>query len=267
MKSNRLINIQEHCFRLRELLSQLDWFKYRLAIDWLDIAAGVESVKVTTAKYDSSTMYCRGAFEYEGKRSELLSQLTTKLTIFNFVWGSFETIAKTFKLSGLPDGRKPRENNIVNRTIWFLKQNYDSEAPLAFYHDKLCTLRRLIEGHEFYIDYSEEIQPPDFVGLNGWGLHIVRNIRNALAHGSAGMPRPDDWGEEETKLSPAESRHLNLVDTSTRVVLFTIQMFLLAHLRGEGITVECLLDEEDDWIESTAERALREIHLQPNGED
>ena len=102
LKNNLLIDIQEHCFRLREVLSQLDQFKYMLAIDWLDIAAGVESVKITTAKYDDSTTYCRGAFEYEGKRSELLSQLATKLTIFNFVWGSFESVAEMLELPSLP---------------------------------------------------------------------------------------------------------------------------------------------------------------------
>ena len=52
MKNSQLIDIQEHCFKLGELLSALHQFQYLAAIDWLDIAAGVESVKVTTAKHD-----------------------------------------------------------------------------------------------------------------------------------------------------------------------------------------------------------------------
>ena len=54
MSKNRLIDLQEHCFELEEFLSQWDHVSFSNAIDWLDIAAGVESVKVTTAKHDDT---------------------------------------------------------------------------------------------------------------------------------------------------------------------------------------------------------------------
>lgn len=282
MKKDQLIDIQEHCFKLRELLSQLDQFKYMLAIDWLDIAAGVESVEVTTAKYDDSTAYCRGAFEYEAKRSELLSHLTTKLTIFNFVWGSFESVAEALELSSLPKRLKQVGDSIVIRTLWSLKQNYDSEARLAFYDEELAVLLKLAPRHGFHNDNRRKSKKPnkskkvnnhkkvnfsDYADLNGLGLDIVRRSRNALAHGSAVMPIPDDWGEGKIELSVSECQHLKFVNTSTRIVLLTVQMLLLSNLQDKGQIVEWLLDEEGDWIESTAKRALREIHLQTEETD
>ena len=74
-------------FRLSELLGKLDNFALMSAIDWLTIASGIESVNVRTAKHDESVLYCRGNYEFEEERSELLSHLITKLTIFNFCLG------------------------------------------------------------------------------------------------------------------------------------------------------------------------------------
>ena len=79
MENGQLIDIQEHCFKLREFLGELNQIKYIAAIDWLDIAAGVESVRVTTAKHDDSLVFCGEAIAYENKRSELLSNLATRL--------------------------------------------------------------------------------------------------------------------------------------------------------------------------------------------
>ena len=74
MENDQLIDIQMHCFRLGQLLSELDPYDFISARDWLTIGSGVESVTVRTAKHDETTLYCRGAFEFEEKRSLLLSQ-------------------------------------------------------------------------------------------------------------------------------------------------------------------------------------------------
>ena len=261
MKNNQLIDIQTHCFRLRELLGELHPFDFLSATDWLTIASGVESVKVSTIKHDYDIGYCGSACDYEEKRSELLSHLTTQLTIFNFVWGSFESVVKVFPLPPLPKHLKRGRGSIVDKTIWFLKQHYGSETRLASYDDNLYILRKFLENNEYYNEYCKELKLHDFADLTGLGLHIVRKIRNDLAHGSAIMPQPDDWGEKATELLPSELRHLDLINTCTRLVLLTIQMFLLVHVRGTGMTVGCFVDEEGDRIESTARFALHQIHV------
>ena len=261
MKNSLFIDIQTHCFRLSDLLGKLHPFAFVSAIDWLTIASGVESVSVRTAKQDESVLYCRSAFEYQEKRSELLSHLTTKLTIFNFVWGSFESVAKAFSLPNLPKCLKKGRGSVVDRTIWFLKQNYGSEPSLALYNDHLCNLCKYIGYNEYYNKYQKEFKFQNFADLPGLGLHIVRKIRNDLAHGRAVMPKPDYWGEKSTKLLLSEHRHLNLIDTCTRVLLFTIQMFLLAQVYEKKAMVNCLSDAREDDVESTVQLALHQIHL------
>ena len=254
MKNNQLIDIQKHCFRLSELLSELHTFAFLSAVDWLTIASGVESVKVRTTKHDYDIIYCGSACEYEEKRSELLSLLTTQLTIFNFVWGGFESVTKLF----LPEKQR---KSVVDPTIHLLKKHYGSEPFLAFYGDQLIALYRYLEDDTYYNQYCTAFKLHNVDDLPGLGLHVVRKIRNELAHGSAVMPLPDDWGEKSKKLLPSEHRHLDLVNTCTRVILLTIQMLLLVHVRGTGTVVQCLLDEEGDRIESTAHLALHQIHL------
>ena len=75
---------------------------------------------------------------------------------------------------------------------------------------------------------------------------------------------PDDWGSAKTDLLPSEHRHLDLIDACTRIILLTVQMLLLGYVRGKGILVECLLDEDGIKEESTAEHALHVIHLHPD---
>ena len=69
-------------------------------------------------------------------------------------------------------------------------------------------------------------------------------------------------GRGETDLLSSEYRHLDLIDTCTRIILLTVQMLLIGHVQGKGIIVECLLDDDGIEQESTAEHALHVIHLQ-----
>ena len=255
MSKNQLIDLQEHCFKLLDLLGQLHPEAFLKTIDWLDIAAGVESVKVTTAKHDDTVAYCGTAMAYEDKRSELLSILATRLTIFNFVWGSFESVAKTLL------GNKKR--GIVKKTTNFLKQNYSPRPTIAFYEENLSALHRFIHSNGSYEVGCDDFKLTKFVDRTGMGLHVVREIRNDLAHGSADLPRPDRWDRGDTNLLSSERRHLDLIDTCTRIILLTVQMLLFTRVQGKGIIVECLLDEEGDIKESTAEDALDVIHLEP----
>ena len=253
MSKNQLIDLQEHCFELLELLGQLHPVAFSNATDWLDIAAGVESVKVTTAKHDGTLVYCGTAMAYEDKRSELLSNLATRLTIFNFVWGSFESVAKA-----LLGDEKP---SIAVKAVKFLKQHYICSLPITGYKDALCDLCELLERDGTYEVCGDAFKLNNPADLNGIGLNVVRMIRNSLAHGNAHLPLPDDWGEGKTELLSSEHRHLKLIDTCTRIILLTVQMLLLVHVRGKELTVECLVDDEGDKKKSTAEQALYFIHL------
>ena len=46
------------------------------------------------------------------------------------------------------------------------------------------------------------------------------------------MPIPDEWVKGKTELLVSEYQHLELVEASTRIVLLTVQMLLLAGSNG-----------------------------------
>ena len=117
-----------------------------------------------------------------------------------------------------------RKGSIVNRTVQFLKENYSPRSPIAFYEDNLQALRKFIEGDRSYEVDCQDFKLNDFADLSGLGLHVVRKIRNDLAHGSAQLPIPDYWERGEIDLLSSEHRHLGLIDTCTRIILLTIQM-------------------------------------------
>lgn len=177
-----LIDLREHCFRLRTLLSELDYTRYSLAIDWLQIASGVRQVEMFTAEFDDSIMMCGAAFDYESKRSKPLSELTTRLTIFNFVWGSFESVtrgnnypplSRALRKEGYPD-------STVNRAIWFLKSSYRPTLQLAFYVQEVERLYKLMENHQNHHRYLDGLTEFKLTDHNGLGLHLVRKLRNDL---------------------------------------------------------------------------------------
>lgn len=262
---SKLIDLREHCFKLSDFLSKLDYYQYPLAIDWLYIASGVRHVEVFTAEFNDSIIMCGAAFDYENKRSKLLSELATRLTIFNFVWGSFESVAKAINLPSLSKSlrRQGYPNSVANRVIWFLKQNYNPMLRIASYDEEVKQLYELIESHGLYQNYLDELINLDLADHNGLGLHIVRKLRNDLAHGSTSMPEPEDWGGEQDKLLASERYQLDLIDTSTRILLLTIQLLLLVRIHQQGVVVECLLDEDGFSKETSAEVALHLLHVYP----
>lgn len=79
-----------------EVLSWID------ASKWLEVGASVDRVDVDTGYFDDSIMFCGSAYEYQRARSAELSYLVQQLTVFNFVWGSLETVIKLIKLPKVP---------------------------------------------------------------------------------------------------------------------------------------------------------------------
>ncbi len=266
-QQNRLIDLQKHCAQLSNLLgcSQvstkqphrqvqgevLDWLS---AVEWLHIASSIDCVEVDTSRFDDSVMWCGLAGEFESKRSELLSCFATQLTVFSFVWGGFETIAKLIDPPRVPKEVKSN-SSLVDAAIFYLKNEYDPMPFLAFYDSVLADLRQALEAIPDYDDLSEDFRIQPFMGFSGVGLHIVRKVRNRFAHGTMRMPMPDGWNGT----APLD---VELIGLSTRIVLLTIQMLLLAYFKNDQFTVDCLVDEwgipKDEYISDV----LKKLHLQ-----
>jgi hypothetical protein len=229
------------------------------ASEWLDIAAGVERVEVNTLYFDQSIMYCGTAYDYENARSDLLSHLVTQLAIFNFTWGGFETIIKLIDPPRVPQSIKPR-SSIIDHAIFFLRNEYEPARMLAFYDDTVAELREIMRQLPYYNDLLSHFHLQEFLGVSGIGINIVRRIRNRFAHGAAAMPHPN--GEQVPELIVAR-----LVELSTRIVLYTIQMLLLAYLKGKDFEIECREDEWGIMEPENVHLVLQTLHLEKKQND
>lgn len=247
---NHLIPLSKHCYRLSCLLASLsgDEIKYEpenevasweLASDWLKIASGVIKVEVDTTKHDFSLSYCGNAWDYEEKRSQLLSELATKLTTFNFIWGAIETVIKVISPKGFDYslGKKlKRKGDFVDRGVYYLRTQYNQTPILEDYSQTLAEFRLMIEKSNFK-NLQNCFHLDEMTSISGLAFHIIRMIRNSFAHGSTLFPDPEDWGEKNNNLSEEEKVHTEIIELSSRLLLFTIQMLILAYYKDQNLSV------------------------------
>ena len=240
-----LINVAEHCDRLAKLLLEIEeavsqphtpdqeisWLD---ASDWLHVASSIDHVHVDTSRFDESVMWCRPDWEFESQRNLLLSQFVTRLTIFNFVWGSFESVVKLIDPPKVPKSIKPGRTSFVDRAVFYLKNRLESTPQLRLYEPVIADFRETLSKLPQYGDLLKEFRIQSFVNVSGIGIHVVRKIRNKFAHGVSSLPFPEDWGENSSLVS----LDVHLIEASTRIVLFTIQMLLLVYLKDEHFLVE-----------------------------
>jgi hypothetical protein len=273
MITRSLLRLREHCAKLSQFLANPDVYSRLLelvgelidpegecitwshAAEWLYIAASIEKVEVNTIYFDSSVYMCEPALDYEGARSDLLTEFTTALSVFNFAWGSLESVIKLIEPPSIPKEVKAGRGSSVDRAIYYLKTDFEPERPIFSYHDTMGEMRELLSQLPGYLSLSDEFRLQPHVGISGVGLHVVRKIRNMFAHGSIQMPVPAD-----DRKAPLPGKRL--IETSTRIVLLTIQMLLMSRLRKDDFKVECYEDEIFDYIDMSAYHVLRLLHTQ-----
>jgi hypothetical protein len=233
--------------------------------EWLDVAASIDEVEVRTGMHEPTPMLCKQARKYEGKRSELLKGFVRGLTIFNFIWGSLESAVRQVNPKGFDNERAEERfgmnHNRPNMGIYFLRNAYDPQDPIIGYLlalDELKTVIKRVGDHEWTL---EKLEIHEYMGETGHGLFLVSQIRNDFAHGSAVVPRPDSWRGD---LSEYERQRGDLVKRSSRILLFTIQMMLIAvyrHGLADFVVDHLFRDEEGYTKEVSGIRALRILHL------
>jgi hypothetical protein len=244
--------ISKHAYSLLLVLTQtspknsdknLTWER---SIEWLNLGLSIQATNVITGYHDDTLLYCGSAMEYEIKKSEILSEIVTDISIFNFLWGSFESLCKSINLEKVPNSIKKRRN-FVDDTLFYLKQDYPL-IPLP--HQYIEQLKEL----ESIVSKSPESKSINFKNLynskllnnTGKALTLIRLIRNDFAHGSYTLPMHDDWNIfGNYKISD----HIQKIRLSSSLLLITIQMILITYFKDNQFAV--LLDpikSGDDYI-------------------
>ncbi len=113
-----------------------------------------------------------------------------------------------------------------------------------------------------YRKWIPEFKFHPFLGISGLGLHLIRLIRNDFAHGSACIPLPEEWGpgDEKEILTAQERLHLDLMDTSSRLLLLTQQMLLMIFLKCNNSLSELLKHEQGFEFTADATTVVAVLH-------
>jgi hypothetical protein len=221
----KYITINEHAFNLFRILNFIEFQEishdnFDNISDWLNMAAGVERVNIITERYDSSIYMCGSALDFSKEKSKLWSDLCSELVTFNFLWGSFEAL--TLKFINTNHG----DDSTTFLARKFINSNYKGPT-INGYIDTFNELYRIfgreLQNHLLSI-IGREPHPTK-------GLLLVSKLRNQFAHGLRLLPLPDDWSDEL-------SREVDNINLSSRIILFTIQMLLLAKFGYKGYIIE-----------------------------
>jgi hypothetical protein len=257
------VKIADHCTALSKLLQALAYqepasvkrgdeiYGWSQPADWLDLAASIVKVDVLTAQNDQSLHMCGSAMDYENDRSKLLTQFATSVTVFTFVWGAFESIAKIMDPPSIPKpSRKSGNDSLAARVAFALRLL----KPDGVYHCGLANIRHRMSILPEYADcLPTELGPVAGVEA-GEGIDLVRRIRNKFAHGAAALPQRDDWDGKNTVEN-------ELVRLSSRIVLLTIQMMLRVYFEGQTFDLDIYEFAADSYASQEIHSALQTLHL------
>lgn len=242
---DRILSLHDHCYFLATLIGseEIAFSRYRegLSIDdevvtWRDVSALLEvgssifSVEVVTGINDPGIFYCDPVDDYHSKKSELLTRLVAPFTIFNFVWGSFETLVKIINPPKVPK-KLYHSSSPVDEVIYYLQCNLMQYPSIPYYKEILADLREYINCLPQYRGLLNEFKLKPHMSFNGLGIHVVRKVRNKFAHGIVTVPEPEEIGENDY-LDPL------LIDLCTRITLMAIQMILMAFFQKEQFTLD-----------------------------
>ena len=232
-----------------------------MVADWLSLASSIINVDVDMGSFDDSILFCGTAYDFVKERSEVVEKLSTSLTIFNSIWNAFECLCKGIDIPSLPKKLKKGQISFVDNVVYLIYNEFDSK--------KNCELQFLKEiTHKLFSKIQEIIgfKPNNLTWKNaytsesGVGIQIVRSIRNSFAHGSVSLPLPEDY-------SDAKYFNSEIIDLSSRIVLFTIQLVLLSKDFIKYDDQYNYLDQNHPFYEGTDWRYLYSIHVEQNKND
>lgn len=158
--------------------------------DWIKLASQLEKVEINTWKYadDSASLYCSTVADQYDSDSKHFSNYSTYLTKFIFICNSLEEIYRFVsskydilvkqKNSGLKSGwRKPNM-----KAAALIDTIAKQQMPENFEH--------LSDNFISIFAYYQKKYKPQLSGMRGvsknktsYALHLVRNLRNHVAHG------------------------------------------------------------------------------------
>ena len=234
---------------------------------WLRLAAELEKVNIDSWKFDDGlgSMYCEPIADENDSNSKHYSNYTTDLTRFLYVSFALEETYRFFvskyKHAKVDYIKKLREPSLQAAVL--LSKSKNLELPQDFKHicDNLKTAFYLFDK-----DFQLNLTGIKENEMNVFGLHLVRNIRNYVAHGVLPIAENPDYfhcSEPSTKVS-------RLLLLATRTAAVYIQLFLYESSHGfTSVIVNQIENDEYEFDrhyfkENCTKRLLLNLHKENN---
>lgn len=264
---SKLRPLSKHLYELAEYCTYLDNTvifknqdpntKVRSVVigDWLKLSSQLEKVKINTWKFaDDSALYCRPIADQHDSDSEHFSRYSTVLTKFLFVCNSLEEtyrfvaanydeLPEIIKLSADKRLRTPsmKASYLVDRM---------KEAELPTDHDHF--IGTFVSRFKPYKEkYSPEMSGMDRVKQTdlSYGLHLVRNLRNHVAHGVFPLvDNPEYYMGEEGLIEYLAQLLLHACRVSGIYIQMLISKYNSGFQSQEYQSVEGADDDESEYF-------------------
>ncbi|MGK1494162.1 hypothetical protein ACRE9E_10945 [Klebsiella pneumoniae] len=246
--------------------------------EWLKLSAYLEEVLITPEKYAGSDLiWCRPAAEaYQAERIHY-SLYSTALTRFLYTSNALEEtyrFASTYYSLSPKEIKDNREFNNSKKSVLLFENTSENNLPKDFYHH--CE-NLFLKFEAYKKEYNPKISIIKNYPSNHkcHGLHIVRNLRNFIAHGTIPINLVPEYH------GAAEMWHVlhGLLISATRVTALYIQSFLLEfsdkfdmYTYLQRMDYEYYLERQDDMLEddpehvtliapSSAQQLITRLHL------
>lgn len=246
-----MIPIENHVATLSKILfatSDVRW--WGPTMQWLNMAASIESMSIDTLKHNDNLGWCSPSDDYDIARDEVLKKFTFNLTIFNFIWGALEACIDFVEVPKHPN--KKLRGKITNASYYIGQVGITCSIPELI--EETRKFQELAQQCYGYERVNKRINRLKDFGLSGLGLNAVYELRNKFAHGSLEFPGPGPNNEPECLEN-------NLVVCATRIVLLSMQLMIIRHYQHIEHYELYLHDNgfglEGDWY---LDDALRHCH-------
>ncbi|MHB1566111.1 MAG: hypothetical protein ACYCXG_05270 [Acidiferrobacter sp.] len=241
--------------------------------EWLRLAAQLEKVEINTWKFECSDagFYCGIAGDNIDAHAKHYTTHATALTRFMFVCNGLEEAYRFIDhlygpLSVRKDvakGRRKRTSSL--RAVALLDDLFERKGPSAAPQDFEHHCGNFIRFFDRYkAEHNATVDGVDSGTENRltYGLQLVRNLRNHVAHGTFPLGPPADYGGyEDGEELVLMLRH------ACRVSALYIQIILRWFSPGfESYEYRAILDangkEFDRFIEECTPKYIQDLHVE-----
>tara|TARA_Y100000588_G_scaffold263967_1_gene278695 strand:- start:1315 stop:2220 length:906 start_codon:yes stop_codon:yes gene_type:complete len=234
---------------------------------WLLLASQLENVELNPFRYEEAHLWCEPVGDALDSEASHHSSIITPLTRFLFISNALE---ETYRFTSsfyefhynkaLSTGASlNRKRNYSAQAGWLLDEVFFKTPTPKYYQHKVDAYLVQLRWYQNTFGHSFDIEL-EHNDKRSFGLSLVRNIRNHIAHGLFPIvDNPEngpEWFNAKTKL-----RIITLLNFSSCIAIMNIQMILYAtnsEFKSDSYHYLC---NDPDWGEQIETRLKLEYVL------